>query len=115
MDYFVNGIPVKETVNNSNSLIDFQKVTKISSKYEYGSHNGKILHEKVHRCFASKEENDGALYKKHKNKTTLDKTPSTPEYCFIINDDIRDMPIPRKLDRNWYIDLAEKRIKEFVK
>lgn len=115
VNYFVKNIPVKKTIMESDKLIDFQKITKISSKYEYGSHNGNILHEKVHRCFASKDENDGEVYKKHKNKITLDKTPSTPEHCFIINDDIQDMAIPTKLDRNWYCDVAEKRISEFVK
>ena len=85
-----------------------------SSKYDYGSHNGKILHEKVHRCFASLDIKDGALYKKHKSKTSLDKTASTPEHCFIINDDINEIPIPNKLDKQWYIDLAEKRVKEFL-
>lgn len=114
VDYFTKSIPVETTVMGSDKLIDFQKITKISSKYEYGSHNGKILHEKVHRCFASKDETDGALYKKHKNKTTLDKTPSTPINCFIDNSDITEKTIPIKLDRSWYCDVANRRIEEFL-
>lgn len=114
VDYFTLGIDPYETIMKSNKLIDFQKITKISSKYEYGVHNGNILHEKVHRCFASKDTSDGILYKKHPSKTTLDKTPSTPEHCFIINDDVREMKIPNKLDKNWYVELAQRRIKEFV-
>ncbi len=114
VEYFINGIPPEQTIMASNELIDFQKITKITGKYEYGSHNGKILSEKVHRCFASKDANDGTLYKKHKEKDTLDKTTNTPEQCFIINSDIREMEIPSKLDKNWYITLANKRIEEFV-
>jgi len=114
VDYFTKGIAVTTTVMASDKLIDFQKVTKITSKYEYGSHNGKRLFEKVHRCFASKNTNDGTLYKKHKDKDTLDKTPSTPVSCFIDNDNILDKPIPSKLDKQWYIDLALDRIEKFV-
>lgn len=114
VEYFVNGTPVEKTINSCNELIKFQKVTKISSKYEYAHHNGNRLHGKVQRCFASLDPKDGILYKKHKNKTNLDKTPSTPESCFIDNGNIENKPIPAKLDRQWYIDLANKRIKEFL-
>lgn len=115
VDYFVKGTPVRETIMASNKLIDFQKITKISGKYEYGSHNGKILPEKVHRCFASLRPNDGTVYKKHKQKDTLDKTASTPEKAFIDNGNIIGKKIPPYLDKQWYIDLAERRCKEFVK
>lgn len=115
VNYFAKGISPRDTIMESNKLIDFQKVTKISGKYEYGSHNGKILNEKVHRCFASLREDDGIVYKKHKQKDTLDKTASTPEKAFIDNSNILDKPIPSYLDRDWYISLAKRRIKEFVK
>lgn len=113
VNYFVKNIPVEKPIMESNHLIDFQKITKISNKYDFGWHNGKILNEKVHRCFASLDQNDTALMKKHKSKDTMDKTPSTPEHCFIINENILDMDIPSKLDRQWYIDLAKKKIDEF--
>ena len=114
VDYFVYNTPVTETIMASDELIDFQKITKISSKYEYGSHNGKILSEKVHRCFASLRATDGILYKKHKEKDTLDKTASTPEKCFIDNGDIVSKKIPSYLDRMWYVELAQRRCKEFI-
>ena len=114
VDYYVSGIPVEKTVNESNQLIDFQKVVKITSKYDYASHNGKQLSERVHRVFASSYSTDGTLYKKHRDKETLDKTPSTPVYCYIDNDDITRKPVPSKLDRQWYIDLAKERILSFA-
>lgn len=114
VDYFTKNIPVESTIMSSNKLIYFQKVTKITGKYDYGSHNGNILQEKVHRCFASLDKNDGSLYKKHKSKTTLDKTPSTPEKCFIDNGDINGKILPSKLDKQWYINLAKERIKDFT-
>lgn len=114
VDYFIHNVPVANTIMSSTKLIDFQKITKISGKYEYGSHNGVILHEKVHRCFASLDPKDGTLYKKHKLKTTLDKTASTPEHCFIDNDNILDKEVPLKLNREWYIELALDRIANFI-
>lgn len=114
VDYFTKGIPVEDTILPCNDLIQFQKVTKISNKYDYAWHNGKILKERVHRCFASLDQNDTALMKKHKSKETLDKTPSTPEHCFIDNGEVKGKSCPSKLDKQWYIAEAKKRIKEFI-
>lgn len=114
VDYFIKGTPVKDTILASDNLIDFQKITKISSKYECASYNGVVLNNKVYRCFASLDSKDGSLYKKHKSKDGLDKTPSTPVNCFIDNSDITDKKCPPKLDKQWYIDLANERIKDFV-
>ena len=114
VDYFVKGIDPAVTVMASTSLVDFQKVTKVGGNYDYAYHNGKILTERVNRCFASLDSNDGMLLKKHKDKETLDKVASTPVYSFIDNENIESKPIPQKLDRKWYIDLANQRIKEFL-
>jgi hypothetical protein len=142
VDYFTKNIPVEKTIMESNKLIDFQKITKISSKYDFGFkedlsgkaftvtsykevdkaynvkdvkvYHGYITNEKVHRCFASLDPRDGTLYKKHKSKASLDKTGGTPVNCFIDNDNVLDKPVPSKLDRQWYIDIAKQRIKDFV-
>jgi len=114
VEYFVKGIPVEQTIMASDKLIDFQKITKISNKFLHGVYNGEPVFGKVHRCFASLDSKDGTLYKIHKEKGNLQKTAGTPDRCFIINEDITSMPIPRKLDKQWYIDLAKDRIKDFV-
>ena len=147
VDYFTKGISPRETIYGSDKLIDFQKITKISNKYDFGFHEndsgqdvyryqvpkyrirksekylshyedlefrGDKLQEKVIRCFASTNPNDGAIYKKHKDKITLDKTAGTPENAFIDNGDITEKKVDSRLNRNWYLELAEKRIKEFV-
>lgn len=110
VDYFVNNIPVEQTIMAAENLIDFQKVTKVSRKYDYAVYNGVKMYERVYRVFASKDPNDGTLYKKHKSKENPDKTAGTPDNCFIENGDITDSPVPAKLDRQWYIDLAKERI-----
>ena len=133
----VNGVKVEDTVMSSNNLMDFQIIGKAGGKYESSVHNptfritqvndpktGKskkvqvwngdgILNQKVNRVFASNK-NDGGIYKKHKQKSGLDKIGMTPEDCFIINDDIRGIPIPKNLNKQWYIDLANKRVGEFL-
>ena len=114
VEYFKNNTPVEKTIGEENLLINFQKITKVSNKYDHAMHNGVILHEKVYRCFASKNPEDGCLYKKHKNKTTYDKTPSTPMSCFIDNGNVIDKKVPDMLDKQWYIDLAKDRIAEFI-
>lgn len=114
INHFVHGKSVQETVMNCNDLIKFQKIFKIGSNYDYCVHNGKILNEKVNRVFASICNTDTSLFKKHQDKTTLDKLPDVPEHCFIINENVTDKPIPSKLDREWYVAYADKKIKQFL-
>lgn len=114
VDYFTKGIMPEITINNCDQLIMFQQVSKISAKYDYAIHNHSIVNGKVQRCFASKNQSDTALYKKHKQKTTYDKTPSTPDCCFLDNTNILDKPIPDNLDKRWYINQAYTKISEFV-
>jgi hypothetical protein len=73
------------------------------------------LTNKVYRVFATIGDG-GTLYKQHKEKEigSIDKTAGTPENCVIVNEDITEMETPCWLDRQWYLDLAEKRIKDFL-
>ena len=38
VDYFTKGISPRETIYASDKLMDFQKITKVSSKYDFGFH-----------------------------------------------------------------------------
>lgn len=114
IEYFINNIPVEDTINNCDDLIEFQKVVKVSGKYDHALHGDKVLSEKVLRVFASKSINDPGVFKLHKNKDNPDKIGGTPKNCFIENGDINGVKVPRKLDKQWYIDTAKKRIKDFV-
>ena len=57
------GTPVEETINNASDLIDFQKIVKLSGKYDYVSHNNKEYRNKCYRVFASTRESDDTIYK----------------------------------------------------
>lgn len=119
-NYFLFGTPVEQTVSNCNEFIKFQKIVKLSNKYEWVEHehftgNTKYSN-KAYRVFASKDENDGRLLKcKITEKgDKKDKFGNTPDKCFVCNEDIKEKIIPSKLDKQWYIDLANKRISDFV-
>lgn len=113
VDYMTNKIPVGVTINNCDDLMMFQKIVKISGKYMHGLHNGKVLNDKTFRVFASKESKDSCIYKVKNLDKNPEKFANTPEHCFIDNSDIKNKKVPDKLDRSWYIDLTNERLKQF--
>lgn len=113
IDFMVKGVPVEKTISNCDSLKEFMQVKKISGKYDYIQYGDKILNEKTVRCFASSYITHGGLFKKHGKTGKLAKVEGTPEKCFLINSDVNEMPCPRFLDRQWYINTAKKRLKDF--
>lgn len=133
IEYFVHQTPIEDTINQSNKLIDFQKVVKLTSLYKgvvYGEgvtetidgksrvtvKNGEHLREKVHRVFASNNPHAKALYKTktEKGEQVYEKIAYTPDHCFINNDNILDTPVPDELDRQYYIDMANDRLNQFL-
>jgi hypothetical protein len=113
VEYFINGAPVEETINNCNDLKEFQMIVKVSNKFQYAQHGNKKLNERVLRVFASKEPWDGKVYRMN-SRNRLEKIPYTPDSCFIRNNDVNGKRIPRRLDKQWYIDVAKKRLKDFI-
>lgn len=128
INYFVKEIPVEETVLNCHELIKFQKIAKVSSKYEYAiqgctfttrggrkwNGDGTRLTGKTFRVFASLDDRDGGMFKYASNKKNPQQFANTSEHSFFINDDINGMSIPAKLDRQFYIDWAKRLIDEFT-
>ena len=116
VDFMVQGIPVEKTIRDCDELIMFQKVVKLSGKYDYVEHNGKKYSYKCYRVFASKLRGDGQILKcKHFTRETdkKDKFGNTPDRCFIDNSNINGKKIPSNLDKQWYIDLAKERLRQY--
>lgn len=119
--YLVDGTSVEDTVMGCTELSRFQKVVKVSSSYLYATHNGQTLKDKTHRVFASRNPEDGAIYKVKEvmdskaNALTLraEKFAYTSEHVFIDNGDINGKGIPERLDRGWYIEEAKSRLRDF--
>lgn len=112
-NYMIEKIPVEETILSCNDLYEFQMVTKISSKYDYALWGSKKLKERVIRSFASTNKNHGDLRKKHSETGSYEKLSLTSEHNFIDNGDIRNIKVPEFLDKNYYINLAKKRLEDF--
>lgn len=110
--YLTEGVPPKETINKCVEMIQFQKIVKVSSKYKYGWHNGKFQNDKTYRVFASTDPRDTYIGKCKTEGATIEKFANTPANCFIYNDDINGVECLPKLNKKWYIALAEKRLRE---
>ena len=110
LDYMLNDVPVEDTINGCNELIMFQKVVRISSNYKVGWHNNAYLNDKTYRVFASTDRNDTYVGKARYEGAKTEKFADTPQHCFIDNTDVKEKAVPDKLDREWYIALARKRL-----
>lgn len=113
VDYMIHGIPVRRTIMDCQDLREFQLVSRISSKYTHILYGDKPIKEKCIRVFASNNLADPGVKKVHAVRKTTAKLTNSPEHCFIFNDDVKGVPVPDKLDRQWYIDFANKRLSDF--
>lgn len=113
VDYMVHDIPVKKTIDKCNDLIMFQKIVKLSGKFKHTIHNGKILSEKCFRVFASIRDSDTYIGKQKTDGATIEKFANTPEHCFIVNDDVKNATVGWRLDKEWYVNLTNERLKQF--
>ena len=113
VDYMVSNIPVEQTIMNCDDLKEFQQVKKISSKYKYIEHGDRILKEKCIRCFASKDEHDEGLKKVHFQTGRVAKLEGTPEHAFLWNESVEGVKCLEKLNKQWYINTAIKRLRDF--
>ena len=136
-NYMVYGIPVEKTINDCDDLKEFQMVRRISKLYSKILHGGhwsserrinpttgrmktfktfigdrKELKERCVRVYASKDKNDGGLWKV-KGTGEIEKLEGTPVHSFIWNDSVNGVKVPPKLDKQWYINLANKRLRDF--
>jgi len=113
VNYLVWGIPVRESVTKCGALKEFQMICRITSKYDAILHGEKRLNERCVRAFASTCTDDQGLQKVHGETGRPAKIPNTPARCFIHNNDVNGLPVPQKLDKEFYINMAIERLKDF--
>lgn len=114
VNYLVYKIRPEDTIFSCDDMLQFQQVFKVSGKYMYAMHGEEKLNGKCFRVFASRSLSDGGIFKKKNEDKNKEKFANSPERVFIENGDVTNMKVPRKLDKRWYIDLAYKRIKQFI-
>ncbi len=113
-EYFINDVPVEETISTCQNLRDFQIIAKAGRKYSHVLYGGRKINEKTNRVFASMNQSRGGLEKVKKEDASIARIEMTPEHCLIINEDIREyVSLPQELDKQWYIDLANRRVNDF--
>lgn len=113
IDYMVKATPVERTINDCDDLKMFQKVVKLSGKYWRAWHDGKYMAEKCYRVFASRFNTHSYIGKCKQKGATIEKFANTPDHCFIDNGSINGLKVPTHLDRQWYINLAKERLRQY--
>ena len=114
VEYFVKDIPVEETIEQCDNIFEFQIIAKAGAKYKEAYHvvDGKNLPvQKVNRIYATVDERYGKIYKVKAENDSTAKIESLPEHCIIDNDNQLTID---KVDKTFYIELAKKRINDYM-
>ena len=114
VDYFNLGTEVEKTIGECDEIFQFQLIAKAGSKYKEAYHlvDGKQEPvQKVNRVYATTDERYGKLFKVKAENDSTAKIESLPEHCIIDNDNHLTID---KVDKSWYIELAKKRINDFL-
>ena len=85
----------------------------VTTTQEKGKHKEKFYN-KCYRVFASNNQIDGRILKCDGVRNPA-KFAGTSDHCFIVNGDVTKETTDRfqKLDHDWYISLAKKRLADF--
>lgn len=135
VEYLVKGIPAEQTINECKDIFAFQQIVKTGSTYEgaYQYISGERYPiQKVNRIYAVKDKTYGQIVKgkwitekRSKDKATgkMISTPvdppqwsestisECPEHAYIDNENVLTVD---KLDKDYYIDMANKRIDKYL-
>ena len=114
VEYFTKGTEVEITIGECTDVFQFQLIAKAGSKYKEAYHLVDGIQEpvqKVNRVYATTDERYGKLFKVKAENDATAKIESLPEHCIIDNDNHLTID---KVDKSWYIELAKKRINDFL-
>lgn len=114
IEYFVHGTPVEETINGSTDIFDFQLIAKAGAKYREAYHivdGEQVPVQRVNRVYATADERYGKLFKVKAETDATAKIEMLPDHCIIDNDNHLSI---NDVDRTFYIEMAKKRINDFM-
>lgn len=112
-EYFVNGTPVENTINNCDDVFQYQMIAKAGTKYKESYHivdGEKHPVQRVNRVYATSDERYGKLYKVKAEDDSTAKIDSLPEHCIIDNENAITID---QIDKTFYIEMAQKRVNDF--
>ena len=114
VEYFVNGTPPEDTINACDDIFQFQMIAKAGAKYREAYHmvdGEKVPVQKVNRIYATADTRYGKLFKVKAENDSEAKIEMLPEHCIIDNDNHLSIT---DVDKQFYIDMAKKRINDFM-
>ena len=114
VDYFTLGTEVEITIGECDDIFQFQLIAKAGSKYREAYHlvdGKKESVQKVNRVYATTDKRYGKLFKIKAENDSTAKIEMLPEHCIIDNDNKLTID---SVDKSWYIELAKKRINDFL-
>ena len=114
VDYFTKGTKVQTTIGKCNDIFQFQLIAKAGAKYREAYHlvDGKPESiQKVNRVYATADERYGKLFKVKAENDATAKIEMLPEHCIIDNDNHLTIDA---VDKTFYIEMARKRINDFL-
>lgn len=113
-EYLTKGVSVEDTINGCNDIFQFQLIAKAGAKYREAYHlvdGEKVPVQKVNRVYATKDERYGKLFKVKAENDSTAKIEMLPEHCIIDNDNKLSID---DVDKTFYIEMAKKRINDFL-
>lgn len=113
-EFFVKGTPVEDTINGCDDIFQFQIIAKAGAKYKETYHvvdGVKEPVQKVNRVYATADERYGKIYKVKSEDDSTAKIEMLPEHCIIDNDNQLSIS---DVDKSFYIDMARKRVNDFM-
>lgn len=113
-EYFIHGTPVEDTINGCDDIFQFQIIAKAGVKYREAYHlvdGEQIPVQRVNRVYATADERYGKLFKVKAENDSTAKIEMLPEHCIIDNDNHLTIA---DVDKNFYIDMAKKRVNDFL-
>lgn len=113
VEFFMNGVPVEETINNETDISKFQIIAKTGSTYSgtYHEVNGQQVDvQNVNRVYATTNKVYGTIKKLKPNGRT-DKIAGLPDHAVIDNDATMTLD---QIDKSFYIETAKSRIVDYV-
>lgn len=119
VNYLLYGTGVEAYITNERDIFEFQQITKTGPTFDktiWYSNEGKKIVNKVNRVYATIDENFGGIYKvkneTEENEMAEHKMPNSPMNCFV--DNKGDEMKLENLDYQFYIDMAKKRINDYL-
>ena len=114
VDYFTKGTDVEITIGECTDIFQFQLIAKAGAKYREAYHlvDGQPQAvQKVNRVYATTDERYGKLFKVKAENDATAKIEMLPEHCIIDNDNHLTIDA---VDKTFYIEMARKRINDFL-